>query len=410
MAAIFRSLKVPGYRVYFFGALVSNVGSWMDRIAQDWLVLAILTDNNAFAVGITMGLQFTPALVLSPLAGTVADRFDRKTVLLITQTLIALFSLVLGVVTLLGAANLPLVFAFAFLSGVVSAFDAPARQAVIGELVPSSLLSNAVNLNSSSFNAARMVGPAVAGLLIALIGPGWVFLINAAMSVAVIMVLVGLIRTARTAGTKRTGARSADVRGGLRYLQTRPDILVIFAMVFVVGALGLNFPVYIAAMARIEFGAGSAAYGLMSSMIALGSLAGGLTSARRDRPRLRVITVAAACFGLSLALAAVMPNMVLFGAALIPAGFFSLTMLTSANAYVQTTTPSALRGRVISFYMAILMGGSPIGSPLIGYVAEAANPRVSMLLGVTAGLAAAGIAASWYLIDRHRRRLAAGPA
>ncbi len=398
MSAMFDSLSVRNYRLWFGGALVSNTGAWMQRIAQDWLVLTQLTDEDATAVGVTMALNFAPQLLLVPITGLVADRFDRRTVLFITQISMAMLGLGLGILTLAGVVQLWMVFCFALGLGLASAFDAPVRQAFVSELVPAGKLGNAVALNASAFNAARLVGPAVAGLLVAAVGSGWVFVINAA-SFAGVLIALALLRSADFVTFTRP-PRGRAVRDGIRYVRGRPDIVLVLVMVFLIGTFGFNFSVFLATMARIEFDLGPDVFGVLSSVLAIGSMTGALLSARRERPRLRTIALAAAGFGLGLIACAFAPNIWVFGAILVLVGYAALTMMTTANAYVQTTTRPALRGRVMALYLAIFLGGTPVGAPIIGWLTDVLGPRWAMGVGGLAGLVAAGVAAAFYVRTR----------
>jgi len=402
MSQMFRSFATRNYRIWFAGALVSNVGTWMQRIAQDWLVLTELTDDDAVAVGVVMALQFGPQLLLLPVTGWVADRFDRRHVLAVTQTAMLFLGLGLGLVTLLGVVELWMVFGFALGLGVAAAFDAPARQAFVGELVDDASLSNAVALNAASFNGARLIGPAVAGVLVAAVGSGWVFIINAGTFLAVLGSIAALRPAEFTRFTRKASGRG-QMRAGFRYVRRRPDILLVFAMVFITGTLGYNFPIYTATMARVEFGEGPEEFGWLSSALAVGSVAGALLAARRERPRLRTLTLASLGFGFSLGAAALAPEPLSFGVLLAIVGFAGITMMNTANAYVQVTTAPSMRGRVMALYLAIFMGGTPIGAPLIGAIADAAGPRWAIAVGAASGFAAAGIAAVFYLRTRRIR-------
>jgi MFS family permease len=402
VSATFRSFKVANYRLWFAGALVSNIGTWMQRIGQDWLILTQLTDGNATAVGVASALQFGPQLLLLPLTGFVADRYDRRRVLMITQATMGLLGLGLGLITVLGVVELWMVFGFALALGVAAAFDAPARQAFVGELVPEALLSNAVALNSASFNGARLVGPALAGLLTAAVGAGWAFLVNAATFGAVLIALA-LLRTDQFTPIARTPHATGQLRAGFRYVRRRPDIQLVLWMVFIIGLLGFNFPIFISTMALIEFGLGPSEFGLLSSALAIGSLTGALVAARRERARLRTVTIASAAAGVALALAAIAPNVWIFGVTLVLVGLAGLTMMTSANGYVQTTTTPKLRGRVMALYLAVFLGGTPIGALLVGWVADALGPRWALAVGASSGLLAAGIAVVFYIRTRRAR-------
>ncbi len=399
---MFRSLAVPNYRLWFSGALVSNVGTWMQRTAQDWIVLTELTDHDAAAVGIVMALQFGPMLVLSPYAGVLADRYDKRKLLMVTQAVMGLLGLALGLLVLTGVAHLWHVYGFALLLGVVAALDAPARQAFVSEIVSDANLANAVALNSASFSAARMIGPAVAGVLIALIGTGWVFLINAVSFLAVLASLHRMrVDTLRPAPPAARGR--GRLREGMRYVAGRGDIVIILAIVFLVGTFGYNFPIFTSTMATVEFSAGAEAFGLLSSFLALGSVTGALLSARRERPRMRSVFLGAALFGITVLLAAVAPSYWFFAAALTLVGVVSQTLMTAANSTVQLTTEPAMRGRVMALYMAIFVGGTPLGAPVVGWVANEFGPRWAMGVGAASGLLAALLAVFWLVRYQHLR-------
>ncbi len=381
MSPTFRALRHTNYRLWAIGALVSNVGTWMQRIAQDWLVLTVLTHNSGIAVGVTTGLQFAPMLLLAPVAGAVADRFERRKVLIGTQIASGLLALVLGLLVISGAAQLWEVYLMATLLGSVAAIDAPARQAFVSELVPIEDLPNAVGLNSASFNGGRLIGPGIAGLLISAFGAtGPVFLLNAASFAAVVFSLTHM-RRSELRSAPRTGKGKGSIRAGLSYVKHRPDLILILAIVGMVGTFGLNFQLTTALMARLVFHRGAGEYGVLGSIMAIGSLGGALLAARREHPRLRLVIGAALSFGVFSIVAALMPNYVSFAVALIPVGLSSLTLMTAANATVQLTTTPAMRGRVMALYMAIFMGGTPIGSPIIGWVGEALGARWTILLG-----------------------------
>lgn len=401
MSSMFRSFSIFNYRVWFIGALVSNVGAWMQATALSWVVLTELTDNDAAAMGVTMALQFAPPLLLVGVTGWVADRFERRRLLMVTQGVLLVLGVAIGVLLLMGVMTLPIMYTFALALGVVAAFDNPARQAFVSDLVSREIASNAVALNAASFNGARMIGPAVAGVVIVAVGTGWVFLVNGVTFLAMIIALV-LIRTDELVPrVKATGAsRLAD---GFRYVARRPDLIVTFAMVFIVGAFGMNFPIFASTMA-LEFGQQADGYGLLSSILAVGSLAGALLAARRDRARIRVVIGGTLLFAAAATVSAVMPTYWLYAVTLMFTGFAVVTMLTTANGYVQTTTDPALRGRVLALYMAILMGGTPIGAPIVGWVAAEFGPRQAILLGAGAALVAFAIGATWLIVSGRLHR------
>jgi len=401
MNAMFRSFANINYRIWFAGALVSNVGGWMQATAQDWVVLTELTDNDATAMGVTMALQFGPPLVLVSLTGWVADRFDRRKILLTTQTALLALAIAVGSLLLAGVMTLPMMLTFALGFGIVNAFDAPARQAFVSDMVSATETSNAVALNSASFNLARMIGPAVGGLLIVAIGSGWVFIVNAATFLAMIVALL-LMRTNLLAPRPKNRNRGG-LAEGFRYVWARSDPKVVFVTVFLIGAFGMNFPIFASTMA-LEFGAGADGYGVLSSVLAIGSLIGALLAARRDRARVRVVILAAGGFGIAAFVSAAMPTYLSYAVTLTFTGFMIVTLLTTANGYVQITTDPALRGRVLALYMAVIMGSTPVGAPIAGWVADAFGPRAAIMLGGTAGFIACAIGVTWVLTSGRLRR------
>lgn len=400
---MFRSLRIHNYRLWFAGALISNTGAWAQRTAQDWIVLTELTDLDATALGITMALQFGPILLLMPVAGVLADRFDRRRLLMVTQGLQGALALGLGALVISGVAQLWHVWVFAFLHGVVMAVDAPARQSFVGELVTKDDLGNAVALNATSFQSARLIGPALAGVLIAVIGAGPVFILNG-LSFGAVLLAFALIRVDQLVPTTRLARARGQLRAGIIYVRSRKDIVVVLTMIFIFGTFGFNFPIFIATMSTIEFGLGATEFGLLTSMMAIGAIVGSLLAARRTRVRFVVIGLAAAGFGIVSVLAALSPTYWVFAITLVLLGVCAMTMMNTANAYVQTTTDPELRGRVMALYLAIFTGGTPIGAPIVGYVASTFGPRWALVVGAASGFIAAAIAASWLLRRRRRER------
>ncbi|MFJ6532729.1 MFS transporter [Microbacterium sp. NPDC091662] len=398
---MFRSFANINYRIWFAGALISNVGGWMQATAQDWVVLTELTDNDATAMGVTMALQFGPPLVLVSLTGWVADRFDRRHILFATQSALLALAIAVGVLLLNDLMTLPMMFGFALGFGVVNAFDAPARQAFVSDMVSTGDTSNAVALNSASFNLARMVGPAVGGLLIVAIGSGWVFIVNAATFLAMLLALL-LMRRSLLAPRLKNRNRGG-LADGFRYVWGRSDLRVVFVTVFLIGAFGMNFPIFASTMA-LEFGAGADGYGVLSSVLAIGSLIGALLAARRDRARVRVVILAAGGFGIAAFVSSAMPTYASYAVTLTFTGFMIVTLLTTANGYVQITTDPALRGRVLALYMAVIMGSTPVGAPIAGWVADTFGPRAAIMLGGTAGFVACAIGVIWVATSGRLRR------
>ncbi|MCC8394605.1 MFS transporter [Paraburkholderia sp. MMS20-SJTR3] len=388
MSSTFRSLRTFNYRVWASGAIVSNIGTWMQRTAQDWLVLTGLTHHNATAVGIVMSLQFGPQMLLLPLTGYAADHFDRRKLLFATQAAMGTLALALGLLTISGLVQLWHVYVFAGLLGCVTAFDSPARQTFVSDLVGERDLANAVALNSTSFNAARMLGPAVAGLLIASVGSGWVFLINALSFVAVLGALRMLRLDELHIKPRAVRSRGSFVEG-FRYVWTRPDLKAALLMLFLIGTFGLNFPIFISTMSVTAFHAGASEYGVLSSTMAIGSVTGALLAARRARPNMSLLLSAAAMFGVGCAAAAAMPNYLLFGLVLVVIGVSTQTFTTSTNSLVQLTTEPAMRGRVIAILLALSLGGTPLGAPVVGWVADNFGPRWALGVGAASGVGAA---------------------
>ena len=406
MHRVFVSLANRNYRIWAGGALVSNIGSWMQRTAQDWIVLTELTQHNATAVGIVMGLQFAPQILLLPLTGYAADHLDRRKLLFCTQAAMGLFALGLGLLVVTGLVQLWHVYVFAFLLGCAAAFDAPARQTFVTQLVEPALLANAVGLNSTSFNAARMVGPAIAGIVIAAVGSGYVFLINAASFVAVLVALAMLRIDRPVSG--RTVARG-KLTDGFRYVLGRSDLKLILSMLFLIGTFGLNFPIFISTMAVSVFHVGAGQFGLLTSMMAAGSVTGALLAAARTRPGIPLLAGAAAMFGVTCAVAAFAPFYLAFGLILFTVGVSAQTFTTSTNSLTQLSTDPAMRGRVIAILMALALGGTPIGAPIVGWVADQFGPRWALGVGAASGILAATIAAL-YLLERRRAQPGVGPA
>jgi MFS family permease len=358
----------------------------MQRIAQDWLVLS-LTGSSA-AVGITVALQFLPMLLFGLYGGVIADRFPRRRLLVITQSAMGLTGLVLAALTLSGHVRVWHVYLLASLLGLATVVENPARQAFVAEMVGPKDLPNAVSLNSANFQTARLVGPAVAGVLITAVGSGWAFLLNGLSFLAPITSLL-MMRAAELHKPDRAPRGTGGLREGLRYVAGRPDLIWPIVLVGFIGTFGFNFNIRLTAFVDDVFHAGAGTYGLLNSLMAAGSLTGALLAARRGTSRLRVLIGAAVLFGALETATALAPAFWLFAALLVPLGAFGLTVNVTANATVQLATDPSMRGRVMSLFMMVFMGGTPLGAPLVGWITDTYGARIGFLTGGLVSVAAA---------------------
>jgi len=381
---MFRSLANRNYRLFATGQVISLSGTWAQRVAQDWLVLLIVPkEQAAVALGIATALQFLPMLLFGLYGGVLADRYDKRRLLIGAQVAMGLLALVLGVLDLAGVVQLWHVYLLAFGLGLASVVDTPARQSFVSDLVGTDDLPNAVSLNSATFNSARIVGPALAGLAIAGVGTGWVFIVNALSYVAV---LAGLLRMrpAEFWPSPRQPRGRGQLREGVRHVRERPALYVPILLVFMIGTFGLNFQQTLALIAKQTFETGAGSFGLLTSCLALGSLFGALASARRKGPpRQSTMLLAALAFGLLEVLDGLAPSFLVLALLLIPTGFAVLTFTTTSNSLLQLGCDPALRGRVMSIYVLVFLGGTPVGAPLIGLLAQTWGPRSSLLIGGT---------------------------
>jgi MFS family permease len=397
------SLRVRNYRLFAGGQIVSLAGTWMQRIAQDWLVLE-LSHSSPVALGMATGLQFTPTLLLSLWGGILADRYDKRRMLVAVQTGMGLCALTLGLLDVTGAVRLWQVYVLCVVLGTFSALEVPVRQSFVSELVGPDQLTNAVGLNSMTFNTARIVGPSIAGVLITAVGTGWVFLLNAASFVGV---LVGLSRMDPSTlfRSDPVARRRGQLREGLSYVRSRPMLSGVMALVFVVSLFGINFAVTLPLLSRNVFHAGPAAYGLLTTVFALGSLCGAVVAARRvGRPRLRTVVGSALVFGVCETAAGLMPTLVGTGAMLVPTGLAALVFTTAANSSVQLSVEPSMRGRVMGLYFLLFLGGTPLGAPLLGLLGEHYGGRAPTVVGGACSVLAVVVVAFWL-----RRSLARRP-
>lgn len=399
MSATFTSLRTRNYRVYAIGSLVSNIGTWMQNTAQAWMVLVLTTSGSA--LGITVALQLLPTLLLSPIGGVIADRFPKRTVLRIMQVVTAIPAALLGILAITEAVHIWHVYVLAFVFGVGRALEAPARQSFVAEMVSRKDLGNAVALNSASFNAGRLIGPGVAGLLIAafgggVVGTGWVLVVNA-ISNAAAFVALQVMDVKRLSPTPLVTQRKRAIRAGIAYVRTRPDLVLVLACVLCLGGFGMNFQITSALMATDEFGKGVEEFGILGSILAIGSFLGALIAARRRQPRLRLIVGGGMLFAVLQTASGLMPTFETYALVLPFLGLSVLTVMTSANALVQLTSAPEMRGRVASMFLMLAIGSVPLTAPFVGWIGEEFGARVAL---VSTGLATGvgiGVAALWFL-------------
>ena len=393
---MFAALGNKTYRLYFAGGAVSNIGAWVQRIGQDWLVLQI---GGATALGITTGLQFLPFLLLSPLGGMLADRFPKRKILMCTQVTNLVLAAALGALTLSGHVVTWHVYVLALLFGVSGALDSPARQSFAVEMVGKDNVANAIGLNSASFNAARLCGPGIAGLLLVAMGTGLTLLLNA-LTYAGLFIALMKIRPQDLVSPEPISRAKGAFKEGISYIRGRSDLVLVMATVGFVAAFGLNMQLTSALMATEVFGKGAGEFGVLGSIVAIGTLAGALVAARRQRTRVRLIVVSGLLFSLSLVVAGLMPTYWTYAAVLPIAGFTSMTMITAANSIMQLKVEPAMRGRVTSIYMMVFLGSTPIGSPLVGWIGQEFGARWTLLLG--GAISVVGALGASFVLSRTR--------
>jgi MFS family permease len=398
----FRSLRVRNYRLYFFGQIVSVSGTWMQSVAQAWLVLQLT--GSGVALGGTVALQFLPMLLAGAWGGVIADRFDKRTILIGTQSADAVLALTLAVLTATGAVQLWMVFVLAFLLGLVNLVDMPARQAFVTEMVGAENVANAVSLNSVVVNAGRIVGPAVAGILVATVGIAVCFFVNAASYLAVIGALLAM-RRLELLPAPRIPRRRGQLREGLDYAWGDRELRRTLTMVAVVGLLAFNFSVFLPLMTQQVFGSGAATLGALYSLLGLGAVAGGLLVAARGRTDGGLMAAAGIASGAALIAAALMPTLTLELVAVVPLGLATIVFVASANSLLQLRSDPRMRGRVMALYGVLFLGTTPIGSPAVGWLAERAGVREAMVLAGAITLAAAAWVARSVLRDRQPGRV-----
>ena len=392
--SMFRALSTHNFRVWIIGALLSNIGGWGQRAAQDWLVLTELTNNDAVALGLSLALQFGPSLILGPFVGPFIDRFPGRTIIFWAAVIETLFGVVLGIAVLTGVATLGLVYALALGLGIVQSIETPARQIFVNELVSKEVVPNAIGLNSTMFNTSRLIGPALAGIGISAAGTGWTLLV-AGITFSAAIVSISLLRRNELHAVPKAPKERGQFRAGLTYIRSRADLLIVLTMLFIVGALVFNFGIFSATMAVVEFGLGAHDYGFIMSALAVGSLGGALLVARSSRPRLSVITVAAASIAVGGLAASLAPTVTIFVVLFPILGFGAVLMVATINGYIQTTTDEIYRGRVMAIFSTLLMGATLVGSPLAGWVSNAFGPRWAIGVAALGGLVATIISLVW---------------
>ncbi|MGH7764309.1 MAG: MFS transporter [Candidatus Dormibacteraceae bacterium] len=402
----FASLRNRNFRIFFTTQIISVTGTWMQSIAQMWLVLHLT--GSGFALGLTAALQFTPLLFLGTWGGLLADRVDKRKLLMVTQSAAGLVALVLAGLTLGGVVQLWMVYALAFALGIVTVFDNPARQSFVTEMVGKEQVINAVGLNSAVFTGARVIGPAIAGILIVAVGTGWCFLYNGFSYFPVVLGLL-LMRPAELHRGSPVGRARGQIRAGLSYTWRRPELRFPLLLMLVVGTLAFNFSVLMPLMAKFVFNSGAYTFGLLMSFMGVGAFAGALVSAHRAKPTHRLLAIAGVAFGMSLIGAAVAPNLVVELLILIVLGAAMITFQATANSLLQLNSDSAFRGRVMALYVIVFVGSTPIGGPVVGWVAQEFGPRAGLGLGglatIVASAAVLWALGRWRVGDRYRTQV-----
>jgi len=400
---MFSSLRIRNYRLFLSGQVISNIGTWMQRVAQDWLVLE-LSGYDPVALGIAVSLQFLPIPLFSLSAGVLADRLDKRKLLIVIQVAMAVQAAALGLLDVSGAVRLWHAYLLCLVLGMVRAFEVPTRQSFVQEMVGPEQVANAVPLNSSVFNMARIGGPAIAGYVITWVGTGWLFLGNAASILGVITGLALMDPNKLHRGEPASRSKG-QLRAGLHYVRYHPDLSAVMVLIFFVSSFGITFFASLAIMAGNVFGTRADGYGLLSTLLAVGTFTGAMMAARRGSkvaPTLRLLLGSALALGALELGAAFMPTYVTFGVALVPVGYATITFLNTANAFVQTSSSTEMRGRVMGLYVLVMMGGKPLGGPMTGWLADVFTGRAPLVAGGVISMLAAALCAAWVLRRRHR--------
>jgi MFS family permease len=381
------SLRVPNFRLFTASNVLAMSGSWMQRIAQDWLVLEL--SGSVTAVGITVALQFAPMLMFGLYGGLIVDRYSKRMLLMLTQGVVAVLSTVLAVLTITGVVEVWHVFVIAFLVGMVTVVDNPTRQVFVNELVGPRNLRNAISVNSSVFQLGGLIGPAVAGVLLVAVGAGWAFAINAVTCLVTILALSQL-KTSKLIRTPPMPRTKGQMKQGLAYVLRKPAIFWSIVMVAILSVFALTMPVILSSYATDVYEVGAAGYGLFNTLVAGGALVGAISSTRRKGVRLRTVVLAGIAWGVLQATAGFMPTELSFGILLVALGVANLLFITAANSLVQMSSNIGIRGRVMSLYVLVLLGGQAIGGPMMGWIVENHGPQIGMAIsGIVPAVAAA---------------------
>jgi MFS family permease len=401
-ARIVSSLRHRNYRLYFFGQLISVMGTWMESVAQSFLVLGLT--HSGTQLGLTLAARFAPMLLFGPAGGLFADRRDKRRVLFVTQTLAGLVSATFAILIATGSIRLWIVYLLAVTLGFVNVFDNPARQSFISEMVPAADLPNAVTLNSVSMNMARVLGAALGGGVVALLGVALCFGLNA-VSFGAVLISLAMMNTSLLYPAKRVRKEKGQIRQGLRYVRSTPELLIPLIMIAVIGTLAWEFQVSLPLMATKVLGGGAASYGVMASLMGVGAVVGGLVSAARARPRARSLCLAAVGWGIAILAAAVAPNMTVELVTMLFVGYGSITFNSYAKTVLQLAAKPEMRGRVMALWALAWLGSTPVGGPIVGWIGQEFGARWSLVIGGLPTLACGLIAfPALAAIDRKRAR------
>ncbi|CAB4898000.1 MAG: MFS transporter [Actinobacteria bacterium] len=388
----FAALAIPNYQKFFAGQAISLVGTWIQSVAIAWLILEIT--GSPASIGLAVALQFLPVLIFGPYGGVIVDRVDKRRLLIVTQALSGIQAGLLAILVLTGNANIGFVLALSLFLGFIYVFDMPARSAFVREMVPLELVRNAVSLTSVVINGARVVGPALSGVLIATIGLGWCFAANAASFIGV-LTAYALMKTGELIAVEPIERAPGQLREGMKYVWSNPDLRVPLIMMAVVGTLTYEFNVVLPALAAETFQSGAQSLGWLSAAMGLGAVIGGLISATRQTSGVKAIAVASIVFGFAVLTSAVMPNVLWSCIALIPVGAASIWFTSAGNSAMQLHTEPHMRGRVMSLWTVAFIGSTPVGAPIVGWVAETAGPRWALGVGAAAAVGAGLYGAKW---------------